>query len=251
MMKMKRIALSALLSLGLTACGPMEESEPMPESMFEEQGSQALDAACTSLGTGITSHACVHSGNPADHLARTASATRVTSAPSISTKHTAYDIALPSGAEGSVTYVPATTGSYAFYRTQNVPFTVINGSTSATVPSALSQTVSSSGCLLVYVSVHDLTAGTTYIVATGPASGNAITVVPEFLDDSRTRYYRDADGDGYGSTTSIYTACTPPAGYTTQRFDCNDTVGSGASINPGATEVCGNGIDDNCDGSQC
>ncbi|RKH55320.1 putative metal-binding motif-containing protein [Corallococcus llansteffanensis] len=250
MMKMKRIALGALLSLGLMACGPMEE--PTPEPLFEEQDTQALEASCTSLGTGITTHACVHSGNPTDHLARTASATRTTSAPAISTKHKAYDLALPSGAEGSVTYVPATTGSYAFYRTQNVPFTVINGSTSATVAVALSHTVSSSGCSLVYVSVHDLTAGTTYIVATGPASGNALTVVPEFLDDSRTRYYQDADGDGYGnSATSVYTACTPPSGYTTQRFDCNDTPVSGVGINPGATEVCGNGIDDNCDGSQC
>ncbi len=249
MLKMKRIALGALLSLGLTACGPMEEA---PESSFEAQDSQELEAGCTSLGTGITTHACTHAINPADHVSITASATRVTSAPAISTKHKAYDLALPSGAEGSVTYVPATTGSYAFYRTQNVPITVINGSTSATVPSALSHAVSSSGCSLTQVSVYDLTAGTTYIVATGPASGNAITVVPEFLNDTRTRYYQDADGDGYGNNSvSVYTACTPPAGYTTQRFDCNDTPGTGASIHPGAAEICGNGIDDNCDGVQC
>lgn len=249
MLKKKRIALGALLALGLTACGPMEEA---PESLFEAQDSQELEAGCTSLGTGITTHACVHSSNPADHVSLTASATRSTSAPSVSTKHKAYDLALPSGAEGSVTYVPATTGSYAFYRTQNVAFTVINGSTSATVPAALGHTVSASGCALTHVSVHDLTAGTTYIVATGPAAGNALTVVPEFLNDSRTRYYQDADGDGYGNNSvSVYTACTPPSGYTTQRFDCNDTPGSGASINPGATEICGNGIDDNCDGVQC
>ncbi|RUO94532.1 hypothetical protein D7Y11_04020 [Corallococcus sp. AB018] len=249
MLKMKRIALGALLSLGLTACGPMEEA---PEASFEAQDAQELEAGCTSLGTGITTHACTHSGNPTDHVSVTASATRVTSAPAISTKHKAYDLALPSGAEGSVTYVPATTGSYAFYRTQNVAFTVVNGATSATVASALTHSVSSSGCSLTHVSVYDLTAGTTYILAAGPASGNALTVVPEFLNDTRTRYYQDADGDGYGNNaTSVLTACTPPSGYTTQRFDCNDTPGSGASINPGATEICGNGIDDNCDGSQC
>ncbi|RYZ38719.1 MAG: hypothetical protein EOO71_22785 [Myxococcaceae bacterium] len=248
MMKTKRIALSALLSLGLVACGPMEE----PESTFEAQDSQELEAGCTSLGTGITTHACTHASNPTDHVSITASATRTTSAPAISTKHKAYDLALPSGAEGSVTYVPATTGSYAFFRTQNVALTVVNGSTSATVASALTHTVSASGCSLVSVSVYDLTAGTTYILATGPATGNAITVVPEFLNDTRTRYYQDADGDGYGNNaTSVYTACTPPSGYTTQRFDCNDTPGSGAGINPGAAEICGNGIDDNCDGSQC
>jgi hypothetical protein len=247
MLKMKRIALGALLSLGLTACGTMEE-----EPSFEAQDSQALESYCTSLGSGINAHACAHSSNAADHVARTASATRTTSAQSISTKHKAYDLALPSGAEGSVTYVPATTGSYAFYRTQNVAFTVVNGATSATVPVALQHSVASSGCALTHVSVYDLTAGTTYIVAAGPAAGNTLTVVPEFLNDTRTRYYQDADGDGYGNNSvSVYTACTAPAGYVTQRFDCDDTPGSGYSVNPGAVEICGNGIDDNCDGVQC
>jgi hypothetical protein len=43
----------------------------------------------------------------------------------------------------------------------------------------------------------------------------------------------DADGDGYGEGA----ACTGP--------DCND---NDASINPGATEICGDGIDQDCDG---
>ncbi|RYZ37424.1 MAG: hypothetical protein EOO72_10550, partial [Myxococcaceae bacterium] len=84
MLKMKRIALGALLSLGLTACGQMEET---PESSFEAQDSQELEAGCTSMGAGITTHACIHAGNPSDHVAITASATRVTTAPAISTKH--------------------------------------------------------------------------------------------------------------------------------------------------------------------
>ncbi|MBM3428643.1 MAG: hypothetical protein FJX95_07660, partial [Bacteroidetes bacterium] len=62
-----------------------------------------------------------------------------------------------------------------------------------------------------------------------------------------TTWYLDADADGYyASSTS---ACSNPgSGYTaTQGIngDCNDAV---ASINAGATEVCGNGIDENCDG---
>ncbi|TSC29531.1 putative metal-binding motif-containing protein [Corallococcus sp. Z5C101001] len=44
----------------------------------------------------------------------------------------------------------------------------------------------------------------------------------------------DMDGDGYVSTGSGGT-------------DCNDNIGSGKTINPGATELC-NDIDDNCDG---
>ena len=59
-------------------------------------------------------------------------------------------------------------------------------------------------------------------------------------------YYRDADGDGYGSsvTTSVC-ASIPPTGYTTRTGDCND---NNPAINPGAVEVCGNNIDDNCNG---
>ncbi len=47
----------------------------------------------------------------------------------------------------------------------------------------------------------------------------------------------DIDDDGYGFPAS------PDCVYPEE--DCNDNV---ASVNPGATEVCDNGIDDNCDG---
>jgi len=47
----------------------------------------------------------------------------------------------------------------------------------------------------------------------------------------------DADGDGYGDPASA--ACTFP------ELDCEDNI---FEANPGATEVCNNGIDDNCNG---
>ena len=65
--------------------------------------------------------------------------------------------------------------------------------------------------------------------------------------NSLQTYFRDADGDSYGSsTTSRVCSATAPAGFVTRTGDCND---NNASINPGAAEVCGNGIDDNCNGS--
>lgn len=59
-------------------------------------------------------------------------------------------------------------------------------------------------------------------------------------------FYVDADGDGFGSgQTAQFCSLTPPTGYANNNTDCND---SQSLIFPGATEQCGNGIDDDCDG---
>lgn len=65
-----------------------------------------------------------------------------------------------------------------------------------------------------------------------------------------TTAYVDADGDGYtaGSGTVICYGATLPTGYRLTRSaleDCRDDL---KAINPGAAEVCGNGMDDNCNG---
>jgi hypothetical protein len=59
-------------------------------------------------------------------------------------------------------------------------------------------------------------------------------------------WYVDADGDNYGVAGSTVTACSQPAGYAANTTDCND---GSASVNPGAAEICGNSIDDNCNGT--
>src|ERR1051325_8013249 len=60
-------------------------------------------------------------------------------------------------------------------------------------------------------------------------------------------YYFYGDGDGYGKTNSPLTSSdpTPPPGYAKFDGDCHD---GDASIHPGATEICGDGVDNNCDG---
>jgi hypothetical protein len=58
-------------------------------------------------------------------------------------------------------------------------------------------------------------------------------------------YYADKDGDGYGDAADSVLACGLRGGLVTNKSDCND---NNASINPGANEICGNGIDDNCNG---
>jgi hypothetical protein len=57
-------------------------------------------------------------------------------------------------------------------------------------------------------------------------------------------WYVDADGDGYGSSTSTTRACARPSGYVSNSTDCND---ANAAISPAATEVCDD-LDNDCDG---
>jgi len=60
-------------------------------------------------------------------------------------------------------------------------------------------------------------------------------------------YYRDADGDGFGSKLSAdkVLACSPPDGYISTGGDCKD---NNPDINPAAHEICNGGVDDDCDG---
>lgn len=60
-----------------------------------------------------------------------------------------------------------------------------------------------------------------------------------------TVFYRDADGDGYGSPSVTTQACSAPPGYVSNNSDCNDNA---MAIRPGAPEMC-NGVDDDCDGA--
>ncbi len=61
-------------------------------------------------------------------------------------------------------------------------------------------------------------------------------------------YYYDGDGDGWGKTSDFRCLCTASGNYSTKLDnDCDD---NNVLVNPSRTEICGNGIDDNCNGTQ-
>jgi hypothetical protein len=92
-----------------------------------------------------------------------------------------------------------------------------------------------------------LTSATTYqwvVRAICSNNNTSAAIVSSFTTCTPFVYYVDADGDGYGTTTTgLSCSLTPPAGLSSNNQDCNDAI---ASIHPGAPELC-NGIDDNCD----
>ena len=60
-------------------------------------------------------------------------------------------------------------------------------------------------------------------------------------------YYADTDQDGWGDpgAGSVFTSCVLPGSHSVDPGDCKDT---NAAVNPDASEVIGNGLDDDCDG---
>jgi len=63
-------------------------------------------------------------------------------------------------------------------------------------------------------------------------------------EDVENTYYRDQDNDGYGNPSITIQACSAPSGYVSNSDDCND---NNFNINPGISEICNDGIDNNCD----
>lgn len=102
-----------------------------------------------------------------------------------------------------------------------------------------------------------LTADTTgYVRRSGDCNDNNNKIYPGALElcdgldnncDGITEviltYFKDADGDGFGSAITK-DSCSQPYGYVTNNLDCNDF---NSNISPNSIEIC-NSIDDNCNG---
>ena len=58
-------------------------------------------------------------------------------------------------------------------------------------------------------------------------------------------FYSDADADGYGDDAMTVMQCALPSGYSADGGDCDDAE---PLANPGETEICDDGIDNDCSG---
>ena len=94
------------------------------------------------------------------------------------------------------------------------------------------------------ISVEPTQTTTYYVRAEGDCNTTPCASVTVSVVDV-VRWYADDDHDGYGDPNEHVDQCSPPSGYVSNDDDCDDT---NANVHPGAAEVCGNAIDDDCTG---
>lgn len=83
----------------------------------------------------------------------------------------------------------------------------------------------------------------------GDIDAQDLAAFSEYFGLSKTSFYLDSDKDSYGDINSQpVIAWVPPEGYVSRNDDCDDMD---PDVNPGAEDICDDGIDSDCNINTC
>lgn len=114
-----------------------------------------------------------------------------------------------------------------------------------TINNANTSTLNITNCGPYILNNQTYSASGSYTQLTQNVAGCDSTITLNLNIVSSIIYYQDLDNDGYGNALVSQTGCSPIQGYVSNSLDCDD---NNNAINPGAIDIPGNGIDEDCNG---
>ena len=114
-----------------------------------------------------------------------------------------------------------------------------------TINNANSSTLNITNCGPYTLNNQTYSATGAYTQLTQNIAGCDSTITLNLTIVGSLTYYQDLDNDGYGNAAVSQTGCAAITGYVTNSADCND---NNNAIYPGAIDIAGNGIDEDCNG---
>jgi hypothetical protein len=114
-----------------------------------------------------------------------------------------------------------------------------------TINNANSSTLNITNCGPYTLNNQTYNATGAYTQLTQNIAGCDSTITLNLTIVGSLTYFQDLDNDGYGNAAVSQTGCAAISGYVTNSSDCND---NNNAIYPGAIDIAGNGIDEDCNG---
>ncbi|MFM1947785.1 MAG: hypothetical protein RL207_2068 [Bacteroidota bacterium] len=114
-----------------------------------------------------------------------------------------------------------------------------------TINNANSSTLNITNCGPYTLNNQTYSATGAYTQLTQNIAGCDSTITLNLTIVGSLTYYQDLDNDGYGNAAVSQTGCAAISGYVTNSSDCND---NNNAVYPGAVDIAGNGIDEDCNG---
>ena len=114
-----------------------------------------------------------------------------------------------------------------------------------TINNANSSTLNITNCGPYTLNNQTYSASGTYTQLTQNVAGCDSTINLNLTIVGSLTYYQDLDNDGFGNAAVSQTGCAAITGYVTNSLDCDD---NNNAIYPGAVDIAGNGIDEDCNG---